>query len=672
MIKIKSNTKTYFLRLLKTFVFSRNNCMSEQKYLISIAIGPVQDFIASARRSRDLWFGSWLLSELSKAAAKSIVEQNGELIFPQINKVDDLKESSDFNVVNKILAEVSEHPEIIGRKVKDAIDARLKVILNEAFKKVLNKKYFLEDTAKTQVADLVEFFWTAVKRTNNYEGDRNDVEKLFSARKATRNFDQVHLNNELNNADENRKKTSWGNYVPKSSLDGQRESVLTEELYKEVQDGKISKERLRVDYGVKEGERLCGVGLLKRHGNRTGDGSFFSTSHVASLPILERLKKQKNYDETTRYKETISGLLSEIANDELYKIVGRVPKNLKHEVFGEYDGHLLFAERLSEFFDDEAKLKTAKIELRRFLDEVLGKNKEPLPYYALILADGDFMGKAIDNQDTKDNHQKLSGKLSEFAGEVRTTIENNGQGSLIYAGGDDVLAFVGLHKVLEYVRKLSIMFKWKLRRFKYDGKNSPTLSVGIAVVHHLEPLEDALELVRKAEKAAKSVDGKNALAVVVDKRSGASRIAKGTWGTLDKRLQTFIKWHRANAIPDGAAYELRDLSIRLDTKEFAEKLKDDSISKEEKEKLKNLIDNLNNAKQAEAIRILKRKKGDFGGKDIEKEIVEKIGKYLENIKPIEKEDEEKKNNDSIAILADELIIAKMFADAEDLALMEIK
>ena len=36
-------------------------------YLVNIAIGPVQEFIASARRSRDMWFGSWLLSELSKA-----------------------------------------------------------------------------------------------------------------------------------------------------------------------------------------------------------------------------------------------------------------------------------------------------------------------------------------------------------------------------------------------------------------------------------------------------------------------------------------------------------------------------------------------------------------------------------------------------------------------------
>jgi CRISPR-associated protein Cmr2 len=38
-------------------------------YLFLVNIGPVQDFIASARRSRDLWYGSWLLSELAKAAA---------------------------------------------------------------------------------------------------------------------------------------------------------------------------------------------------------------------------------------------------------------------------------------------------------------------------------------------------------------------------------------------------------------------------------------------------------------------------------------------------------------------------------------------------------------------------------------------------------------------------
>ena len=44
-------------------------------YWLSISIGPVQGFIAAARRTRDLWYGSWLLSEVSKAVARSLHEQ---------------------------------------------------------------------------------------------------------------------------------------------------------------------------------------------------------------------------------------------------------------------------------------------------------------------------------------------------------------------------------------------------------------------------------------------------------------------------------------------------------------------------------------------------------------------------------------------------------------------
>lgn len=42
------------------------------RYLLALSIGPVQEFIAAARRSRDLWFGSYLLSEVSKAAALAL------------------------------------------------------------------------------------------------------------------------------------------------------------------------------------------------------------------------------------------------------------------------------------------------------------------------------------------------------------------------------------------------------------------------------------------------------------------------------------------------------------------------------------------------------------------------------------------------------------------------
>ena len=64
-------------------------------HLLAISVGPVQEFIASARRSRDLWFGSWLLSELSKAAAKQIGKDN--LIFPSVTDPKDLNPGSEFN-----------------------------------------------------------------------------------------------------------------------------------------------------------------------------------------------------------------------------------------------------------------------------------------------------------------------------------------------------------------------------------------------------------------------------------------------------------------------------------------------------------------------------------------------------------------------------------------------
>ena len=58
------------------------------EHLLLISIGPVQDFIAQARRTRDLWFGSHLLSELSRAGSKRIADDGGELIFPALKRED--------------------------------------------------------------------------------------------------------------------------------------------------------------------------------------------------------------------------------------------------------------------------------------------------------------------------------------------------------------------------------------------------------------------------------------------------------------------------------------------------------------------------------------------------------------------------------------------------------
>jgi CRISPR-associated protein Cmr2 len=610
-----------------------------------ISLGPVQEFIVSARRSRDLWFGSWLLSELSKAAAQRVVlEHDGNLdtlVFPKAESIGHLTPTyTHFNVANKIIALVTKPPAEIGRLVNESILARLRIIRDDAYKEIgdVPEGYFLQSIAEKQVDDLIEYAWASAPLNDlnddeEYAKARNLVELLLEARKATRDFKPVLPQPQ-----------GWADNVPKSSLDGLRESVIHENAYD------MDAAELRRRYGVRKGERLCGVGLLKRHGNRAGDSSFFSTSHVAALPLLQSLTDKAAVDD---YVRQLSGLLGEIEPRELYKVLGKVPIRAAkepHPVFGRYDGHLLFEERLSDWFENN-DLERAKEALAEFRRRALD-GQRPNPYYALLLADGDRMGKVIDAQRSVEKHRRLSSCLAVFAGRVSRIVEEEHKGSLVYAGGDDVLAFVPLHSTLPCARQLARAFSAELSEFKVkEGEcdASPTLSVGIGVAHHLESLSDAMQLARTAEKAAKRVDGKNALAVIVSKRSGTDRPVMGKWGTLDQRLDRFVFLHRTEAIPDGAAYELHDLALRLQSS--VPPLCDETLS----ERAEAVRETLQPAMRDEAIRILKRKRVTGEQKKLAEIVLAELSGFIRDPDlPIEQ-------------LANELIIARLFAEATKLA-----
>ena len=51
-----------------------------QQYMLLFSLGPVQSFIAQARKTRDLWLGSYLLSVLMEAAMEHIKRES--LVFP--------------------------------------------------------------------------------------------------------------------------------------------------------------------------------------------------------------------------------------------------------------------------------------------------------------------------------------------------------------------------------------------------------------------------------------------------------------------------------------------------------------------------------------------------------------------------------------------------------------
>jgi CRISPR-associated protein Cmr2 len=635
-------------------------------HLFLVSIGPVQGFIASARRSRDLWFGSWLLSELAKAAAKSISDQKGSiLIFPAPADLENLRAGSELNVPNKILARVpvsAEELPSFAIRVEDAIGSQLHKIRDIAYQKVIGP--FAYEVAVAQVEDLLEYTWAAVPLEGNgdeeYPRARACVEAVLASRKATRDFRQVNHTIHLERFPD----VQWSPNQPKSSLDGQRESVIPENAYPshrasdEVQ--KIKIDALYKLYGAGPAERLSGVDLLKRHGNPGEADRFPSTSDVAAGPLLVRMvhvwdRAPQNHAQIIAARDAY---IRELTSHD-----ARLERRAKdHPVMGHYPPDLLFVERLVDLFPDlrgptlDTALQSARPALREFL-RVAADGKTPIPYYVLLQADGDGMGDVISRQRTQARHQELSRQLDAFAAEARKIVSKY-DGALVYAGGDDVLAFLPLHTALPCAVDLAQQFRDLLARFKDTDEPPPSLSVGLAVCHHLDPLSDALDLARNAERGAKNVPGKNALAVTLSKRSGVDTTVAGSWeGTppLHERLLQFTTWHRQNVIPDGAAYELRSLADRLPGAEFVPVVR------------------------LEAARVLKRKRPHRGQSQLEERVLKYLTDlihadpyHLKALTQANTEEQSKLTQDQPSPLtprqlAAELIVAREFARAYDLA-----
>jgi CRISPR-associated protein Cmr2 len=514
------------------------------------SLGPVQEFIASARRSRDLWYGSTLLSESAKTAARTISEQYGldALIFPKPLDAAALAEGSALGVANKIVAVVpgdSQAAVDLAGVVEAAVRAQLEKMAAHVFDGIGDANLDDRQAAERQIKDLPEIYWVTRPLADDfadYGEVRRYLEALLAARKTTRDF--VQLAGRPNRQ--------------KSSLDGVRESVIPRDRYPsrdDLPEAWSDKAQALYDlYGAGPAEQLSGIDLLKRKGSQ--DRHFPSTSHFAALPYLQRVG-------AANVSERLPSLLKALASHKIRpdRVSPQLPGALLLGNGAAYDASILYAARLTEDLKDEGEKRTVAKLLDSFLQE-LGGAARPGPYYALLHADGDHMGSTIDGLRTPQAHAAISAALNRFAGQVEGIVAEHG-GAAVYSGGDDVLAFLPLHKALACAVILANLFAAELAAFAAEGEAPPSLSAGIAITHHIEPLADALRLARAAEHAAKQVQGKNALAIVLSKRSGGDRVLAAPRKMLAERLQQLVALQRQQAFSDGAAYQMEDMLVRL-------------------------------------------------------------------------------------------------------------
>ncbi|TKH43945.1 type III-B CRISPR-associated protein Cas10/Cmr2 [Paenibacillus terrae] len=511
------------------------------QYLMLFSIGPVQEFIAQARKTRDLWFGSYVLSEISKKAARELSEAHkAQMIFPYLSQNMTEAELDDLKVANKVQAIVTtDNPRQVALDVKRAVTFKWLDYANEAKKRLGDS--IIGPMWERQVKDLVEFFavWSVLE--DKYEDVLKQTEQLMAARKTLRDYRPNEPANLFGDA--------------KSSLDGGRESVL-----------KSGKYASYAGFGIKLNEKLDAISLVKRLSRFIGnEREFKSVCDVAFRQFEDEVRKPENLkmkdkvdffyrDIREHLKEHVD--ISKMADGKADTYDSRLfyPNRVEEAITELMTEQQASTQLFKEWPDKMARIITRKLDF--LYDEI---KKSPTSYYALIVGDGDHMGNCLRGMRTVEEHQKFTEQLSRFASQVDNIVTQHYAGQMIYSGGDDVMALLPLHHCLDAAGEIQQEFIRIMKQAVPDGTRLPTFSVGIAIVHMMEPLEESLQLARATEALAKV--RRDSLAIYFQKRSGSEEM-KVSLPFGDQPVETINEMkslYKSGYISSGFAYALRQL-----------------------------------------------------------------------------------------------------------------
>ena len=524
-----------------------------QKYF-HFTLGPVQSLGSQARRTRDFWAGSFLLSWLVAVAIKSLKQQNGDIIFPVVNEnylgwISGLKNGSPPQqgcIPNRFKGSLAKVPE-------DFKPALIVESINQAWQ---------------HLADII------------WENDLKHCPEFSKAiwQRQVENFWEISwvlTSGEESNLLDQRK--NWRSYMPPDQagvkcmvMDGWQELSGTERPSAEALNAFWQPIRDQGKHGIKtdleEGEYLCAIAFIKRRFahyfqevNKTMPGdwqltgwsvniSVPSVSYIAATPwlaqVLEQAPKEKlaafhelakdltanNYAESQSKLKCIQSVIDAQADQD----------KLLFCRFTSLDGNVFFESALDNknIFEDQNAAKEVKKALKQIQQS--SENIEAVsPFYAVLLMDGDSLGKHMSD---KDKQKHISDALNQFTNSVADIVKAN-SGFLVYAGGDDVLALLPLEYALTCANQLRLRY---LKCFENTTITS-TLSGAIEFAHIKMPLGKVLR------------DAHHLLDDIAKEQTGRDAVAVRVWKPGGQHLQWAMPWQYVTSKENKEQIELNVL-----------------------------------------------------------------------------------------------------------------
>ena len=445
--------------------------------LLKLQIGPVQDFIAQARSTRDLWSGSYLLSWLMASGLGKLTEElqglngpergeGGAVIFPALENHPlrdfqsrglkcghELSACLTPSLPNVLVASMDAGPSKgaeIARSVTGAIDEEWRNIAQACWNKLLEDG-LVDDAGKVrfdqQIRRFLSVSWQVTPWAGSYASTR-----LLNARR-------------LDGVRQTRPFLAWAEGGWKTGL-SENKDVLTG--------------REEAVFGGSEWW-ISHIGRLRERNPKAFWPNAFRERHAGDF-----------YGAATLVKRIWHRCY-----------LGEEPWNVQPSMVFPIPSTSQVARHITDKDED---------------DEGTEPNEDEPRYFAVLAMDGDSMGAWLRGDRPglpveEASHRSFSQDLSKFSLTAVAPTVLKHHGTLIYAGGDDTLALLPADRALACAQGLRDEFR-RVMHLDVDA------SVGVAIAHFKLPLQDVVRAAQQAEKRAKHQLGRSAVAVTLFKRSG--------------------------------------------------------------------------------------------------------------------------------------------------------